>query len=364
MLKKICTLILALALLTACACAETYDVIYSSENPIPEIAERVRPAVVQVVSSSQDWSAATRAITETELGSGSGCYVRDAEDGHGGYILTNNHIVESGDVFRIEWLSGEVMDVRLVGRDDGTDVAVLRFEEAAPAGASPIPLGDSDALRIGELAICIGNPGDAYNILSGSVTAGIVSGLGREDVSANNFTRSVSVIQIDAAINAGNSGGAMLNARGELVGIPTLKLMASPTVIYEGLGFCVPINAVKGVIDQIIKTGGVTRPRMGVTVVDIDGPEEALRRYPPIGAQITYVEEGGPSFLAGLLAGDVITEVNGVRVRGSMDLLREMDKLAAGDRAELTVYRYYDAAGNLTGDYEELHVSVKLEMLD
>ena len=155
----------------------------------------------------------------------------------------------------------------------------------------------------------------------------------------------------------------MLNARGELVGIPTLKFMYSDTAVYEGLGFCIPINSVRDFIDQLIDTGSVVRPRLGITVADIDGPDEPMRRYPPIGAQVYTVEEGGPSAKAGLQVGDVITEINGVRINGYMALLKELDKCASGDRVELKIYRYYDAEGNLTGDYEELFFTVRLEML-
>ena len=105
------------------------------------------------------------------------------------------------------------------------------------------------------------------------------------------------------------------------------------------------------------------RPRLGITVADIDGPDEPMRRYPPIGAQVYTVEEGGPSARAGLQVGDVITEINGVRINGYMALLRELDKCASGDRVELKIYRYYDAEGNLTGDYEELTFTVRLELL-
>lgn len=363
MLKKICAMILALACLCACAYAESYDIVYTSENPIPDIADRVRPAVVQVTSLCEYWDAATRVSSEEEIGSGSGCYIRADESGKGGYILTNYHVIEEGEVYNIEWISGEEMEVSVVGHDDGTDIAILRFEEAVPAGVSPIPLGDSDALRIGELAICIGNPGSSMDVLPSSVTAGIVSGLSREDINADNFTRSISVIQTDAAINTGNSGGAMLNSRGELVGIPTLKFMFSGAVVYEGLGFCVPINAVKDFIDQIIDTGSVIRPRLGITVANIDGPDEPMKKYPPIGAQVYTVEENGPSARAGLQVGDVITEINGVRIEGYMALLKELDKCASGDKVELKVYRYYDKDGNLTGSYEELFFTVKLEML-
>jgi len=272
-------------------------------------------------------------------------------------------VVQDGDVYSIRWLDGTEMDCELLGYDDGTDIAVLEFKSPAPEGVSVIPMGDSDALEIGELAIAIGNPGAGNEVLFGTVTAGIISGLERE-ANADNFTRSVSVIQTDAAINTGNSGGALLNAKGELVGIPTLKFMYSYDVAYEGLGFCIPINAVKDYIDQIIDTGVVVRPRMGMTVAAVDGPEEPMKSYPPAGVQVYEVEAGGPASKAGLQSGDIITEACGVRVYDFTDLSAEIDKLTAGDAMELKVYRYYDEAGNLTGSYEELYFSVKLEMLD
>lgn len=367
MFKRICALALCAALICSCALATetvTYDAIYSPANPVPDIAERVRPSVVQVISSCQTWDPATRISSTQDIGAGSGCYIQADESGAGGYILTNYHVVADGEVYTLDWLSGEQMSATLVGHDDGTDIAVLHFDDPAPEGAAPIPLGDSDALRIGELAICIGNPGNDEAVLFGTVTAGIISGLERQDINANNFSRSICVIQTDAAINGGSSGGALLNARGELVGIPTLKFMYSTFGVLEGMGFCIPINAVKGFIDQIIQTGGVIRPRLGITVADIDGPDEPMRKYPPIGAQVYTVEDRGPSKLAGLQEGDVITEVGGVRICGYMDLLRELDKYEAGSRVDLRVYRYYDAQGNLTGDYEELNFTVVLELPD
>ena len=367
MMKKLCAIALILALLIPCAAiAETmpgYDIVYSAANPIPDIADRIRPAVVEVECAVESWDAATRISSVEMLGAGSGCYIRADAGSKGGFILTNYHILEDGEVYSIRWLSGEEMDATLVGYDDGTDIAVLHFSKDAPAGVSPIPMGDSDALRIGELAICIGNPGSSQDALPGTVTAGIISGLEREGINADNFGRGISVIQTDAAINTGNSGGAMLNARGELVGIPTLKLMYGFDTVFEGLGFCIPINTVKDFIDQIIDTGSVIRPRLGITVADIDGPDEPMRRYPPIGAQVYTVEEGGPSHRAGLQVGDVITEINGMRIFSYMELLRELDKCMAGDIVQLKVYRYYDEKGELTGSYTEHDFIVKLEMM-
>ena len=367
LVRALC-MMMALAIPASAAVAEeaaqetaTYDIIYTASNPIPEIAKNVRPAVVEVLVSKESWDAVTRIASVDLMGGGSGCYIRATEEG--GYILTNYHVVQDGDVFTIKWLDGTEMDCDLLGYDDGTDIAVLEFKQPAPEGVQVIPMGDSDALQIGELAIAIGNPGAGDGSLFGTVTAGIISGLERE-ANADNFTRSVSVIQTDAAINTGNSGGALLNANGELVGIPTLKYMYSYDVVYEGLGFCIPISAVKDFIDQIIDTGVVVRPRMGMTVAAVDGPDEPMKKYPPAGVHIYEIEKGGPADDAGLQSGDIITEVNGSRVYTFPDLTVEIDKCDAGDSLELKIYRYYDESGALTGTYEELTVSVKLEMLD
>ena len=362
-------LALALALLAGCAAlaeaAPAYDIVYSADNPIPAIAAAVRPSVVQVTSSVEKWDATTRKASVEPEGYGSATYFREAEDGEGGYALTNYHVVQNGDVFELLWLDGTKMEATVVGHDDGSDIAVLRFRDPAPADAKPVPLGDSDALQIGELAICIGNPGSGSETLFGTVTAGIISGLQREDINANNFSHNVSVIQTDAPINAGNSGGALLNAKGELVGIPTLKMGVSFTTVFEGLGFCIPISFVKGYIDQIIEKGAVVRPRMGVTVMTVDGPDEAMRRYPPVGAQVYAVEPGTPADRAGLMEKDIITEANGERVKSSADLVAVIDQCSEGDSVQLKVYRYsYDAEGNVTGDYREMDLTLQLEILD
>ena len=361
----IATALLMLSTFPAMAEDTTYDVIYSSSNPIPEIAARCRPAIVEITCSVENWDPETRQSSVDPRYYGSATYIRADEDGAGGYMLTNYHIVEDTDVFSALWLDGTEMDLELVGYDDGTDIAVLRFEDAAPEGTEPIPLGDSDALQIGELAICIGNPGASREVLYGTVTAGIISGLQREDINAGNFHRSINVIQTDAPINSGNSGGALLNAKGELVGIPTLKMGLTYNDVYEGLSFCIPISAVKEYIDQLIDNGNVVRPRMGVTVASIDGPDEAMRRFPPCGAQVMSVEPGTPAEKAGILVNDVITEIEGVRVRSASDVIAAIDKYNAGDTVKLKIYRYnYDADGNLTSGYTEEEVELELKILD
>ena len=342
-----------------------YEAVYSSENPIPEIAANVRPSVVQVITSAATWDQRTREVSTEEIGYGSGTYFRALDEGEGGYILTNNHVVDEGETYEIQWLDGTIMDATLVGADEGTDIAVLQFNEPAPEGATPVPLGDSDALQIGELAIVIGNPGDSEEVLFGTVTAGIISGLEREGVSAQgSFNRPVSTIQVDAAINTGNSGGALLNAQGELVGIPTLKMTASYTTIYEGLGFCIPINTAKDIIEQLIENGEVVRPRLGVTVVAQDGPDEPMRNFPPAGVRIENVEEGTPADEAGLQRYDIITEINGVRVYTNDDLIGQIDQYSEGDTVELTICRYYSESGTPLAQYEVFTAEVELKIID
>ena len=340
-----------------------YEAIFTAANPVPEIAANVRPSVVQVITSGETWISGPNA-TEQDLGSGSGSYIRALDGGKGGYILTNNHVIEGGEKYRIMWLDGTEMDAELVGADSGTDIAVLKFEDEAPEGATPVVLGDSDGLQIGELAIVIGNPGAGDSVLFGTVSAGIISGLERSDVSAGNFSRSVSVIQTDAAINSGNSGGALLNSRGELVGIPTLKMSYSYSSVYEGLGFCVPINTVKPLVEQIIDTGKVTRPMLGIGVSDFDGPDEPIRSHPPIGVMVQQVVEGSSAEEQGVKVYDVITEIDGVRIKSYTELTAEVDKHKVGDVVELKIYRYYDERGDKLDKYEEHAFSVELRALE
>lgn len=367
-LRIVLSLILTLMLFafTVASAEETgtvgYEAVWSSSNPIPEIAANVRPAVVEVIESGKDWDAQTRETVEKDLGSGSGSYFRAAEDEDGGgYILTNYHVVESGESYRIVWLDGTETEAELVGSDNGTDIAVLRFRGDVAKDVTPVVFGDSDSLQIGELAICIGNPGAGKNVLYGTVTAGIISGLEREEVSAGNFTRSVSVIQTDAAINGGNSGGALLNASGELVGIPTLKANAAS---YEGLGFCVPINTVAELVEEIIATGKVTRPMLGLGVSAVDGPDDPMKNYPPAGVMVRQVTEGSSAEEEGIKLYDIITEIDGVRVKSYDELVAVIDTHDVGDKVTLKVYRYYDATGAKLSKYEEYEFEVELRALE
>ena len=332
--------------------------VYTSANPIPDIAERVRPAVVQVISMTKVWNPYTGETTETELGYGSGVYIDDR-----GYIVTNNHVVADAESVQIVWLDGTQMDAEIVGTDSATDLAVLKFEGSVDA--QPVPLGDSDALRIGELAIAIGNPGTGNQVLYGTVTTGIISGLNREGIQASgSYTRNIEVIQTTAQINSGNSGGALLNASGELIGIPTLKSSFNYDSIIEGMGFAIPINTAKPIIEELIENGQVVRPRLGVTVVTNNGPEEPLRNYAPAGSQIQSIEEGSPAEEAGLQVYDIITHVDGERVMTNEELIAIIDEHQAGDTITLTIARYFDAQGNELLNPQVLDVEVELQIID
>lgn len=364
-LLRILTVLLIVALIGIIGPAQaetvTKDIIYSTSNPIPEIAARVRPAVVLVLLQKETWDKMF-GVSEQTVGSGSGVYIDER-----GYIVTNYHVVEGADKVKVQLLDGTELDVVEVLADESTDIALLKLEKGLE-GAQPVPLGNSDELVIGELAIVIGNPGALTDVYPGTVTAGIISGLERENVNAGNFSRAVNVIQMDAAINGGNSGGALLNAKGELVGIPTLKIdMTYYGTSIEGMGFAIPVNLVRHVTEDLIEYGKVQRPRMGVSVVDFEGPEEALPKHPPAGVQILEVEEGTPAEAGGLEMYDVITHINGVRVMNYTEMSRHMDRYLEGDTVVITVYRCYDQVSGLLKEMskrEVLDLPIELKMLD
>lgn len=339
----------------------TKNIIYSKDNPVPEIAQRVRPAVVLVLTEKEVWSAEYGVWSEP-LGSGSGVYIDER-----GYIVTNYHVVEGADIVTVQLLDGTEIEVEEVLTDESTDIALLKVA-AMPEGVQPVPMGDSDQLTVGELAIAIGNPGALSDVYPGTVTAGIISGLERENVNAGNFSRAVNVIQMDAPINGGNSGGALLNGRGELVGIPTLKIdMTYYGRSIEGMAFAIPVNLVKDVTASLIEHGKVLRPRMGVSIADFAGPDEPLAKNPPAGIQVLEVEEGSPAEEAGVLKYDIITHVNGVRVETYTQMNTHIDRHMAGDTITLTVYRCYDPISTQLMDIKErqwIDLNVELKLID
>jgi S1-C subfamily serine protease len=262
-----------------------------------------------------------------------------------GHVVTNAHVVDNGDSFTVTFRDGSRHQATLVGTDPSTDLAVIKVN--APASKlKPLRLADSGALRVGDPVVAIGSPFG----LEQSVTSGIISALGREMVAPNNFGIDDS-IQTDAAINHGNSGGPLLNMRGDVIGVNAQ--IRSESGGNDGVGFAIPSNTVKDIAGRLISGGAVEHAYLGVQSQTIDeAASEALDI--PRGAMITTIVEGAPASRTNLRAatgqrtiqgeiyatgGDVITEVNGERVDGADALRREIDARQPGDKVRLTVVR-------------------------
>jgi serine protease Do len=215
---------------------------------------------------------------------------------------------------------------KLVGADSQTDIAVLKVESSEPFQF--VTLGDSDMLQVGELAVAIGNP---FGELAGTVTVGVISALDRELMIASS---KYNLLQTDASINSGNSGGPLVNSYGEVIGVTNAKISGG-----EGIGFAIPINDVKNIIEELINLGYVSgRPVMGVMVVEVDS--ETAEQYGwPVGVYVREVTAGGPAEKAGILVRDIITEINGEMIVSSQSVLDIRDELGIGEEMELTVFR-------------------------
>jgi Do/DeqQ family serine protease len=254
---------------------------------------------------------------------GSGVIVSPA-----GYILTNNHVVESADEIEVALNSGRKLLAKVVGNDPETDLAVLLVEgEQLPA----IHFGESENLRVGDVVLAIGNPFGVGQ----TVTSGIVSALGRSGLQINTFEN---FIQTDAAINPGNSGGALVDAHGDLVGINTAIYSRSGGSL--GIGFAIPASTAKMVLDQIVKSGTVTRGWIGVEVQEITpAVAESFRLGDARGTIVAGVLRGGPADRAGVVPGDLLTAINGVAVSDPQAMLNLVAGLAPGSSAKMQVQR-------------------------
>jgi len=259
-----------------------------------------------------------REFKQRSLGSG---FILD-KDGH---IVTNNHVVEGADKIQVILKNGKTFDAAIKGRDPNTDLALIKIE---PESELPVmELGDSDALRVGEWALAIGNPFG----LAHTVTAGIISAKGRVIGSGpyDDF------IQTDASINPGNSGGPLINMQGKVVGINTAIVAGG-----QGIGFAIPVNLAKGIIGQLKNTGEVTRGWLGVAVQDLT---EELKAYHGLidrkGVLVTDTFPGDPAEKAGLAPGDVILKVNGKEVENGRELSRMIAEAPVGEEVEILVLR-------------------------
>lgn len=315
-------------------------------------------------------------------GTGSGVVVAK------GYVLTNYHVVENASM--LEVTSGDdTYSATVAGYDESLDLAVLKVEDLP---LEPVVLGDSDALKVGDWAICIGNPLS----FTGTTTVGVISALNREVTSKSTDaygrrTNNVNLmIQTDAAINAGNSGGGMFNVAGELVGVPSMKYTGSyySAATVEGIGMAIPINAAKPLIEEVLSGKTVTngtsadsskdsgsvapeaRPRMGVQVKTISASNSGAVAAGalPSGAYIDEVEKDSPAEKAGLKADDIVVEVDGNIISTSQEMVNALASKKAGDSVEIKYFRMegdqskWESYDDIEGDYHT--VTVELAMLD
>ena len=321
---------------------------------------------------------------EVEAATGSGVVI--AED----TVLTNFHVVEDASSLKVTTGDDE-FDATLLAYDENLDVAILK---ADGLNLPAVTLGDSDSLQVGDWAICIGNP--LGEQLAGTTTVGIVSALNREVSSTTTDkyglrgTVTNTMIQVDAAINSGNSGGGMFSVNGELMGIPTLKYTGSAfsgnTV--EGIGMCIPINAAKPLIEDVLNgkvTGNATagastnasgntdllngKPRMGITITGINTASTAVRTGQlPNGVYVTEVEEGSPAVEAGMQAADIIVDADNTVITSTSQLQEIIAEKNAGDTVEIKVYRVPGLADLTDADEipegEYITMTVTLEVVD
>jgi S1-C subfamily serine protease len=303
------------------------------------IYAKAAPAVVQVTSS---------VVTQTFFGEqrgealGSG-FVID-KDGH---IVTNYHVIEGASEVFVNFSQEDRIKATIVGSDPQTDVALLKID-AHRRALSPISIGNSSAVRVGDDVVAIGNPFG----LDRTVTAGIVSALQRQIISPSNFPID-KVIQTDAAINKGNSGGPLLNAQGEVIGVNT-QIATAGSEGNVGIGFAVPINTVVSVVGELMRSGSVEHAYLGVEMTDVTPAISQLANLPEQGAMISNVVPGSPAAKAGLLGGDqnvivdgesyvlggdIVTSVDGTSVASADDLRTAVGSKKPGDSIKLEIWR-------------------------
>ncbi|MGB1204596.1 MAG: S1C family serine protease [Chitinophagales bacterium] len=261
-----------------------------------------------------------------DFASGSGVIIDPA-----GYIVTNYHVIEGADVVNVTLNDKRELEAKLVGTDPTTDLAVLKIETG---NVDYIPFGNSDQVNVGDWVMAVGNP---FNLAS-TVTAGIVSAKARNiNILKENFAIE-SFIQTDAAVNSGNSGGALVNLQGELIGVNTA--IATPTGYFAGYSFAVPVNIVKKVVRDLIEYGSVKRGFLGVSIRDVDSDLAANLGLTNIeGVFIDRVSHNSAAYAAGLEAGDIITKVQGNPVNSSPELQEQVGRYRPNDAINVTFKR-------------------------
>ena len=273
------------------------------------------------INSTNFWG-----YTTTAAASGSGFII--SEDG---YIITNYHVIEGASSIKVTTYSGDSYDATVVGYDESNDIAVLKVNAT---GLSPAVIGDSDNMNVGDSVVAIGNP---LGELTFSLTSGAVSALNREVTLSNGVT--MDLIQTDCAINSGNSGGALFNMYGEVVGITNAKYSSSSNseASIDNIGFAIPMNRVYDIVKSIIEKGYIAKPYIGVSAADVSAETQAYGL--PEGAAIKSVSEDGPAAKAGLQVNDIVTKVGDRKITCANDLVDAVSEASAGDLLKMTVYR-------------------------
>lgn len=264
-------------------------------------------------------------FTTTSAASGSGFIFSDD-----GYILTNYHVIEDSNSIKVSTYDGSSYDAQLIGYDESNDIAVLKIEAE---GLSPVVLGDSDNLNVGDSVVAIGNP---LGELTFSLTSGVVSALDRQVTLSSNVT--MDLIQTDCAINSGNSGGPLFNLYGEVIGITNAKYSSSGSgASIDNIGFAIPINHILNIVTSIIEDGYIAKPYIGVSVLTVS--EETQSYGLPAGAAVKSVAEDSPAEKAGIQVNDIITAANGTEISSSDQLVDLVSSLYDGAELKLSIYR-------------------------
>ncbi|NYE56527.1 S1C family serine protease [Carboxydothermus ferrireducens] len=293
-----------------------------SYTPVVAVAKKVSPAVVGISNIAPGGFFGLGGLEEKSSGSG---FIISPD----GYIVTNNHVVEGAYELYVSLADGRQMKAKIIGTDPRADLAVIKVNAK---NLPVVTLGHSSTLQVGELAIAIGNPlGKEF---ARSVTVGVISALNRT-LTYESGEKSLRLIQTDAAINPGNSGGPLCNAKGEVVGINSAKISIPG---FEGMGFAIPIDEAKPIIEQLINKGYVTRPWLGIAGAEIS-EQEAQYYDIPQGIYIEGVVEGGPADKAGIQAKDIITAINGTKITTMAELTDELFKHKPGEKIKVEVYR-------------------------
>jgi Do/DeqQ family serine protease len=248
-----------------------------------------------------------------------------------GYIITNNHVIENAESVEVTLNDNRIFTAQIIGRDPGSDIALLKIKaDNLPC----IKYGDSEQLKLGEWVLAVGNP---FNLTS-TVTAGIVSAKGRSFTPPDGTYRIESFIQTDAALNMGNSGGALVNTKGLLVGITSAII--SPNGAYAGNSFAIPVTVVKKVVDDLKEFGQVQRALIGVNIRDVESADATSQSLPEVkGIIITDINEGGAAEVAGMKKNDVIVKLDGHTVNTVSELQEQVGKHRPGDNVDVTYYR-------------------------